>query len=393
MKNSRQIYQEISDNALYQSEVERAKAKFTIKPFVVEWYKVKQLAYILHPFLSVFSVVTGFGFLFYQFAGNLNLYLSAGLSLGLLIFLELLKSEVCKLSFHRFYLWGNSGVNFGLLLFALVFVGLSVFLSVFGAKELYKQLDKSESQLEASHKANRDSIALYYDTRIQAEKQSLSAFKSSVNWQGKINVSDKTVSTTIQSHTAKIDSLEADKRRNLASSLTIGGAKLSALKTDNQFSASFWFGLSLFVEGLIVLSVWFLVWYDWKVSKESELFGSHGQVIETDLNSLQSLTNFFLLNSQAMPLNTLPYAQHSGLINGSLNKQENQGILRDLQENAQSVNPTKAKKKAKSINRDYSGLITELKAGAKDFRTLTEKHKVNVNTLKKIVEQVKKGEL
>jgi DNA-binding transcriptional regulator YhcF (GntR family) len=94
-----------------------------------------------------------------------------------------------------------------------------------------------------------------------------------------------------------------------------------------------------------------------------------------------------------MPLSNLPYAHHSDLLSGALSKQENQGILRTDKENAHSVTLTNPKKKSKALSKDYSGLVSDMKAGVKDFRTLAKKHKVNINTLQKYSKKIQNGEL
>lgn len=125
MQNLHQVYQEILDTEKFKTEIQKSKSKFEVKPFVQEWYLVKQIAQMLHPLLSLFSIATGFGFLFYQFASNLNVYAAVIFAIALLIILELMKSLASALTFKRLYLSGFSGINFALLL--LLFWGFLFF--------------------------------------------------------------------------------------------------------------------------------------------------------------------------------------------------------------------------------------------------------------------------
>jgi hypothetical protein len=276
MENLRKIYQEIQDQEKFRAVVSDAKARFEVKPFVQENYNLKKIVSLLRPVLSVFSIITGFGFLAYQFANALNFFVSAVFAVVLLVFLELLKGEFSQLAFKRFFVKSNnSGLNYSLLFFALVFFALSVFLSVNGVKELYKQLDKSEIDFKANHQVQKDSLIKSFDSRIEAEKTALLVFKNSVSWQGKINITDKTVANSIASYTAKIDSLEADKRQAITGFTNLSDKELNNLEAKNGFNLSFWFWLSLGIELLIILCLWFDVWFAYRTAKEAELFGGH----------------------------------------------------------------------------------------------------------------------
>lgn len=309
MENLRKVYQAIQENEKFREVVASAKARFEVKPFVEENYNLKRLMQFFRPVLSVFSIVTGFGFLAYQFAYALNFIVSAVFAVILLIFLELLKSEVSQLTFKRFFTRSNhSGLNYSLLFFALVFFGLSVFLSVNGVKELYKQLDKSEIDFKAQNQAQRDSLLKSFDARIEVEKNALNSFKNSVSWQGKINVNDKTVANSIASYTAKIDSLEADKRQMITAFNLQSAKQLNSLEAQNGFNLAFWFWLSLGVEFLIILCLWFDTWYNYRTAQEADFFTNHYQGSFTlDMPTLQS---FIRLSN--------PYQNQSPALLGSI---------------------------------------------------------------------------
>lgn len=253
-------------------------------------------------------------------------------------------------------------------------MGLSVFLSVNGAKELYQHLNQSTIHLQKIHHFQSDSLQKYFDKKILAEKQDFSDFKKSVSWQGKINISDATTAKTLQSFTAKIDSLEADKRKAIQENLLLAKNQSQTLQQNNGFNLAFWFWLALLVEGLIIFSLWFGVWYAWKVSQESEVFGQ-SQNFQTNLQSIQALTKLVLLNtSQVLPLKNTNDLSFLASI-----EQDN---LLEISSKNQENNPSSIAK-IPSIEKDYSGLIQDLKNGISDARYLTNKHSVNIPTLNK----------
>lgn len=395
------IYEKTFEADRLKSEIEKAKEHFELKPFVKEWYKFKVFVLVFAPILSFFSIVCAFGFLYYQFATNLHWVVSAVFALVLLVGLELSKIEILAITFKRLFVGSLGSFTYPLLFFGFVLVALSAFTSVEGAKEIYKHLDSSEIDLKALQGAKMDSIDKVFAQRIAAEKQALNDFKNSVSWQGKININDVTVAKTIQSFTSKIDSLEKDRRFIHGTNQAETQSQLSELKKNNGFNIVFWLSVSGIIEVLILLCIFFKVWYWFGVVKENELFSGESPTASGfGFQDLQSLGNLMSLHAPQY----LPVMQQNLGVNSILNNQvlqneanhnlganpysrlEKQGNLSQNQENGfqnlgANLDAVKEPIKEPTKEKDFSGLIEDLKNGISDARVLCPKHKINVNTL------------
>ncbi len=345
MKDLRKIYETELQRTGLHSEIEKAKEAFEVKPFVQEFLKLKQLIVVLRPALSVFSIITGFGFLFYQFKDYLNIYVAVVIAIALLVGIELVKAEPSTLAFKRAYIRA-SALTFALALFAIAFFGLSVFLSVNGAKEIYKTLDTKTTDFKTAHQTKRDSIANAYDTQIKAEKDSLQSFKKSVHYNGKINISNPNVGGTITAYEKRIDNLLEDKRKDLYIQDDLASVEIDTITKKTGFDIEFWFWLSLGIEFSILLCLWFLVFFAYRTSKESEIFNhSPHSTLTEQLNDFLGLVNVSQSNSMGL-LNT----PQNNLLNDLVSKHENQGNLKADKENAHSLKQKKTSKKTYALS-------------------------------------------
>ena len=384
--NLRKMYEtELQKKGLH-SEIEKANEAFEVKPFVQEFLKLKKLVAVLRPSLSVFSIVTGFGFLYYQFCTYINIYIAVVLSLILLVGIELIKAELSTLAFKRAYIRTN-GLSFALALFALAFFGLSVFLSVNGAKEIYKQLDTKTNTHQTATYQKTDSIRSYFDNQIGTERKALEDFKQSVSWNGKININDKAVANSITSHQTRIDNLLNEKSKTLASGEAVASGELSAIQQKTGFEIEFWFWLSLCIELSILLCLWFLVFFAFRTANESAIFDT----VPTDTLTNQ-LSNFLSLVS-ANPMQSVSSVSavsspYNSLVSESLTRPEKQAKKETDRDFAQSVGKKKsrASQYELSTKQRQNNAFTDYQNGVIDFRTLMRKHSLNVvqmSTVKK----------
>lgn len=100
------LYVGVLEKRKLQSEIEKAKETFELKPFVQEYLPLKKFALIGKPFFGLFSISTGFGLLYYKFAETLPFALAIGLAVGLLVGLEVIKSELTNLTFKKAFQLG-----------------------------------------------------------------------------------------------------------------------------------------------------------------------------------------------------------------------------------------------------------------------------------------------
>ncbi len=296
MNNYQRIYEKTIEEAKLKEEVKSAKERFTPKPFVSEYYQLKQAALYFRPVLSLFSVITGFAFLFYNFNTNLPIIVSACFAILLLVMLEYLKAETITLSIRKVLMTSKIS-HIVLLLFSFAFFALSVFCSVSGAKELYLQTDNNLEEYQIQVKSQQHNLIEDYESKIKSEKKDLNEFKASVSWQGKINLQNKTVAQTLSSHTAKIDSLEAQKARHLQAISAQSQQDIKELEDETGFNIIFWIVLSVCNEFLLFISLTFPVCYQFKAASESEIFAHSLPLFNMSLHDFKQFASNLLLHN------------------------------------------------------------------------------------------------
>ncbi len=311
MKNYQKMYEKIVEEATFKEEVSKAKEQFTPKPFVSEYYRLKQAALYARPSLSLFSITTGFVFLFYSFEGFLHSIIAACFTFVLLIIVEYAKSETTTLSIRKILMTGKVA-HLILLLFALGFFGLSVFFSVNGAKELYLKMDNTIEQHQKLANENKKNIVENYQEKIEAEQQALQDFKSAVSWQGKINLQNQTVAQTLSSYVARIDSLDAQKGKAMKYLEQQNKKEISLLEKQTGFNIFFWVALCLGNECLLLICLVFPVYYQYKTAQESELFANTTSEFTLSWSDLKHFLSNALLHNEkdewVIPKNQKPNA-------------------------------------------------------------------------------------
>lgn len=391
-KKAKDLYNSVLQMKSLQSEVEKAKDAFAPKPFALEWKPLKQILTVARPVLAVFSIVTGFGFLYYQFSAQIH-YIAAGtFAVVILVFVELLKGFFGTLTAKKYYLKNRAFT--GLLVLTFAFFGLSVFFSVNGVKELHSRLDRSVTNLQERNKVLLDSVRSRYDSLAAAENSDFAGFKESVTYKGKINVYNPAVKSRIQVNTERLEALAKEKEHALAAEKERQNTALAAARGKNEFTGSFGLFVSGFVELSILFSLFGLVWYQWKVSQESETF-EELESYEFTLPDLQNVVLQSLAYRQENPyLGAVPAAIgfQSGTKagtkagTGSLNGQENNtgtkpasgtGTDYVLLDNA----PKGCSKRVKS------DLVRAVKDGVTDSRTLSKEFRINIVTANEVIKR------
>jgi hypothetical protein len=246
-------------NALLEAEatraqVQKAKDRFQFKPYFQKYKGLKITANILQVLLPVFSIATGTLFLSSILSELMPIYgLALILGLGLIAFLEYSKAYLVNVGFTDFY---TSKLNILALCFVLVLASLSAFTSLQGIKELHKKLDTSLSTLADNQTAQEDSVRNYFDNQIQTTRQELASFKSSITWNGKINMYNQANASTIQAYSKQLEAMQKDKSTALAN--------------------------------------WFVIYYDYQTAKQAETLTNKASRFTLDLDTLQHTIQDYL---------------------------------------------------------------------------------------------------
>ena len=150
--------------------------------------------------------------------------------------------------------WASLGLN-------IFLIGVAVYTSTQGAKEFtQRQTDKSE-QIKGKYSAASDSITASIQNQIDSEKRAFADFKRSVSWKGKINMSEKNTAFTIASYNRRLEKLQTEKEKALASLDTGLQTDLgdNATKTAKDSGNMFWVSLLVELAGLLCIGYVFLL--------------------------------------------------------------------------------------------------------------------------------------
>jgi hypothetical protein len=267
--------------------VEKAHQTFKEKTYLERYkslYSAANLASFLFQTLSalfaftfgqhlVVSVLPQFGETFVLFS---SCFLAALLLIGLEVFKRLcLGSFVVSFIQSRSSQSGSS-VSWAALAVNVCLIGVAVYTSTEGAKEFTrKQTDKSET-IKGKYAGETENVTATIQSQIDGEKKSLADFKRSVSWKGKINMGEKNTAFTIASHNRRLEKLQDEKEKALAS---IGSGLQSdlsenAAKTAKDSGNMFW--VSLVVELAGLLCIGYVFFYLSRVFIENGVSGGGG---------------------------------------------------------------------------------------------------------------------
>ena len=275
-----------------------------VKPFALEYYVLYQLGKFGGLFFGLFSSATGFFLLHKQFGTALGNILASVFAVVILVIIELTKSTLIDLAFTSIYKVGIRVLNMVLLFVAIAFFSLSVFLSVSGAGELYKELDKTKSNFTKKIDNTEANIKANYNLKISNLERQLADFKKSVTWQGNINIYEPTTAKTITHYQNQIAEMQKEKQKELDKISKKGGADLKEIETQSEFNLYFWLAISCTNEVLILVCFWFLCFYHAQADKEDMLFGESQKFTFTK-GELANLLDVALLQ-QAQPQQAQP---------------------------------------------------------------------------------------
>ena len=353
--------------------VERAKQRFSYKPFYQEYQNLHITSNYGRVLMHLFSIVTGLTFLALLINSAIQYgFLSLLISGLLLIIWEIGKTNILSSLFTSYYQRGR--VPVGLSLLGLCFLFGSVFCSVEGAKKFYELNDKSVENFEVSNKAQVDSINQHYSTQIAAIHTQIYDIEKhkSKRWGGLLSQSEN---QQILNYQEDIKSLKSEKNTNLLQLTTEQKQQLSEIQETSTFNVLGFLALALINESLILLVGWFLVFYDYKTATESEQI-TENEKLTFDFPTLQQLVELVQMHTASNQTNlSASLSPLNGNHSASAVTEYSNGILKNQETEAASAT---------------NDLAKDIKRGVRDFRYLMRKHKVNVLTVKAAIDRFEK---
>ena len=136
------------------------------------------------------------------------------------------------------------------------------------------------------------------------------------------------------------------------------------------------------IDALILLSGWFVVFFDFKVTDESQLMNQQqDSKFNFDIPNLQKLIEFIQLHSiHPYQIGNILKEEKEDSIGFRIDKKEREEPDDSLPDSLRTGYHQKPS------NKTYQGLIEDIQSGIYDYRTLMKRHSVNVMTVKKYLE-------
>jgi hypothetical protein len=267
--------------------LERAQQTYQEKTYLERYknlYSAANLASFLFQTLSalfaftfgqnlVASVLPQFGETFVLVA---SCFLAALLLIGLEVFKRLcLGSFVVSLIQSRASQSGGS-ISWAALAVNICLIGVALYTSTEGAREFTRrQTDRSET-IKGKYAGETENVMATIQSQIDGEKKSLADFKRSVSWKGKINMGEKNTAFTIASHNRRLEKLQDEKEKALASIGTGLQSDLNDNAAKTAKNSGNMFFVSLLVELAGLLCIGYVFFYLSRVFIENGVSGGAG---------------------------------------------------------------------------------------------------------------------
>jgi hypothetical protein len=247
----------------------------------------------------------------------------------------------------------------------------SVFVSVHGAQELHARIDHRYQQLTQQLAHEVQELQRFHDNRIQHLEDELRDYKKSVSWRGQINMANTTNQKVIANYNQRI----ADEVQALTKQTTDHEQQREQIKEKVVFHRYTFASLALLIDLLILLSGWFLVYYDYRTLEETHSLQQHER-FSLDMAEIQEILGAKTLATHATT-SPEPVSLFQRTIGFELKKKHEEA--RTTHDHASLSNTTYQDR--------YTSLIADIKAGVRDYRSLCKRHSVNVLTVKKFMEK------
>lgn len=287
MTNVKNAFQKIFKASSYEERVQRAKERFQFKPFIVQYEGVKKLAN-LRPILHLISILLA---LMLVYTVLEEIFHNKAFSLFIAIFFlglwESLKSRFITIAFEQFYT--SFTISFFACLFGLLTLLGSVYLSLEGSALYHQEYSTTLQDYEVFHQSKVDSVQDFYTTKIQGQEDSLQAYKNSIEWLGRIDMSNKATQEMIASFAIIRTHLETEKKQALTKLENEYKANQSSLTESVTYNKAAFILIASINELLILFLMWFVVYYDYMAKKQANTISKMNKQTLVSIEDVQKL--------------------------------------------------------------------------------------------------------
>ncbi len=399
MQNLLKIFEE-NDKA--RQHLERAEKRFGPKSFYEQYRPLQVTANIGRLSLPLFSLATGCFALAATFGSYLPLWAALALAVLLLALWERVKALSITKSCELFYL-KSAGFPAGLLVVATLFSVGSAYFSMEGAGQLARQMDTTEQDVASLYRSKSDSLVSIFDNRIEKAKEAAAAYYEANKVGGQLRW---TRGNTIAEHhrqlSERVVQLETEKGEALRLLSADERQALTDGRQDYRQLTLNMLWITAAVELLIILANWFSVYFDYRVYRENELIraATNRQVMLNPEQVREFFTAHIWPKLYQLPAASGSPGQSSGRPStigfragradeggsSSAASSEQEKSLIHQENKAQNLSSAASSNSSSAASSEQE-LIAAIKAGDRDYRTLTRRFKVNVSRLHELIKQ------
>lgn len=345
--------------------LKESKTMFEYQGFYKENLAIFEASKFSRFVLPVFSILTGAAYLTSVSISVIPFKaVAVFLSLVLLVLWEYIKSKLITITFTRVY--SNAGTIKVLSVGAVmvVFYLVSVYASVMGAKELHKEFDSSVNSWILKSNLTKEALSNSFFAQIDSLKSQREVYKKSVSYKGKIDIHNKANRTFFENNDKRIAALEKDRREALKDYQRQNDQELNKLQDKHGYNSTAIMILACLIDFLIIASGWFCIFFRKATAEEPEQILNANQA-QFSYSEVENMFKYAMLSYQTNMV------QAPGVMQPSVGFQYGPG----------------GKPQKPSSTDKIQEVIAEIKSGNRNMKYLTSTYKVNVNTVKNLIDK------
>ncbi|MEH0153139.1 hypothetical protein V6R21_03275 [Limibacter armeniacum] len=373
--------EKILERTKYEDHLHRAQDRFAWKPFAIRFASLRKIASLSKYLLPLLSIATATTFLWTLLATSLPIWLAIPLALLMLTGWETAKAQLVRISSEMYY--GGRQAGIALLVVTLFFSVGSVVMSMEGAKQLYNLSNSSFQELQKSHLKSVDSLQSYYTSEIQSLKEEKKQFYQNNTvylGKGKYALNHK-VAKAYADYDNRISYLQKLMHTKQGQLQDQFKEQKYLLSQGHQFNSLIFAAVACLVDLLILLTGWFIIYFDFQVLHEQQLIYKYQAVSPND-----QLKQYATLPSTVSDwqLETTTSANTSSVSH----KEESNasiGFKFNGKDEPQKEDKAASPKIKVSPRTDLDGLIGAVRSGIRDYRYLMKIFHANVKTVTEVI--------
>lgn len=275
----------------FKQQAKEAKEMFAWKPFMQEHEEMVKVSNVAQYIVPLLSIATGTFFFVSGAFRPWPLWLSIPTVLIVIGGLEFLKNYLSSKGWLNYYSKKEKNYLFA----SLPLLAISIFISVSGAKSIFENVDDNVISMDNKYNLLIDSARIAMDLEIAELKADKKVFETSnVVW---INnevgkVFNHKLTPQLQAYEARIDTARNEAKLAIAQIEARRKSDISIAVKDSGFNAWTFAMIALFIELLIVGSVWFPIYANYRLAIEKQQLTGESQLLQFDMPTLNKLLQF-----------------------------------------------------------------------------------------------------